>query len=122
MSLPAGIKHVTDLAVDGKRVFVRVDFNVPLGRDGEVSEDARIRAALPTVRYARDHGARALVLAPHFGRPKGGRDPKFSLAPIARRLGLAVLGWRWRRESFPNTLATLRIRPPLPLTVQARCL
>jgi phosphoglycerate kinase len=84
-------RTIEDLDVQGRRLFVRVDFNVPLGRDGEVSEDARIRAALPTLRLARAHGARAMVVASHLGRPKGGPEPKYSLAPVARRLG-ALLG------------------------------
>ncbi len=74
-----------------RRVFVRVDFNVPLGADGEVSEDARIRAVLPTLHHARTHGARTMIVASHLGRPKGGPEPRFSLAPVARRLG-ALLG------------------------------
>jgi len=80
-------RTIEDLDVRGRRLFVRVDFNVPLGRDGEVSEDARIRAVLPTLHHARTRGARALVLASHLGRPKGGPEPKYSLAPVARRLG-----------------------------------
>jgi phosphoglycerate kinase len=84
-------RTIEDLDLRDRRVFVRVDFNVPLGRDGEVSEDARIRAALPTLRHARSHGARAMIVASHLGRPKGGPEAKYSLAPVARRLG-ALLG------------------------------
>jgi phosphoglycerate kinase len=79
-------RTIQDLDLRDRRIFLRVDFNVPLGKDGEVSEDARIRAVLPTLRYARLHGARAMVVASHLGRPKGSPDARFSLAPVARRL------------------------------------
>jgi phosphoglycerate kinase len=82
-------KTVRDLPVDGARVLVRVDFNVPLGEGagGEpaVRDDTRIRAALPTVEYLREHGAR-VVLVSHLGRPQGA-DPALSMAPVSRRLG-----------------------------------
>jgi phosphoglycerate kinase len=75
---------IRDLELSGKRVFIRVDFNVPL--DGSrVSDDTRIRETLPTLRLAIERGAR-LVLASHLGRPKGKVDPKYSLAPVAIRL------------------------------------
>ena len=76
---------IRDLALKGQRVFMRVDFNAPI-EDGRVSDDSRIRAALPTINYAREKGAR-LLLASHLGRPKGKPDPKYSLAPVAARLG-----------------------------------
>jgi phosphoglycerate kinase len=78
------VRSLDDLDVDGKRVLVRVDFNVPL--DGErITDDTRIRAALPTIEALRERGARLLLVA-HLGRPKD-REPEFSLAPAAKRLG-----------------------------------
>ncbi|HMG54391.1 MAG TPA: phosphoglycerate kinase [Kofleriaceae bacterium] len=89
MSLPAGIKPVTELAVEGKRTFVRVDFNVPLGvaESGArtVGDDARIRATLPTLRHLIERGAR-IVLGSHLGRPDGKAVPEYSLEPVAQRL------------------------------------
>ena len=77
---------IRDLDLKGKRVFMRVDFNVPLAPGGqEISSDKRIKAALPTIQYALDHGA-GLVLASHLGRPKGKVNPEMSLKPIAARL------------------------------------
>src|ERR1700740_1348978 len=75
---------INDIELRGKRVFIRVDFNVPL-KDGVVTDDTRIRETLPTLRLAIQKGGR-LVLASHLGRPKGGPDPKYSLAPFATRL------------------------------------
>src|ERR1700729_1104191 len=75
---------INDLDLKGKRVFIRVDFNVPL-KDGKVTDDTRIRETLPTLRLAMQKGGR-LVLASHLGRPKGGPDPKYSLAPVATKL------------------------------------
>jgi phosphoglycerate kinase len=78
------VRTLDDLDVEGKRVLVRVDFNVPLGEDRAIADDARIRAALPTLKELRERGAR-LLLAAHLGRPKD-REPELSLRPVAARL------------------------------------
>ena len=75
---------VKDLDLKGKRLFIRVDFNVPI-KDGKVDDDSRIRASLPTIQYAIEHGAR-VILASHLGRPKGERVDKYSLRPVAEHL------------------------------------
>jgi phosphoglycerate kinase len=77
---------IRDLDLNGKRVFMRVDFNVPLADGGkEITSDKRIKASLPSIEYALNHGA-ALILASHLGRPKGKPNPEMSLAPVAKRL------------------------------------
>lgn len=82
-------KTVRDIDVKGKRVLVRCDFNVPM-QNGEITDDARIVGALPTIRYLAEHGARSILMS-HMGRPKGEPKKEFSLAPVAARLS-ALLG------------------------------
>lgn len=77
-------KTIEDIDVNGKRVLARCDFNVPL-KDGEITNDKRIVAALPTIKYLMEHGAK-VILCSHLGRPKGEYKPEFSLAPVAKRL------------------------------------
>jgi phosphoglycerate kinase len=76
---------IRDLALSGKRVFIRVDFNVPI-KNGAIKDDTRVRASLPTIEYVLAQGGTA-ICASHLGRPKGGPNPEMSLAPVAARLG-----------------------------------
>ena len=91
-------KTVRDLKPEGRRVLVRVDFNVPLDEHRQITDDARIRAALPTLTYLLERGAR-LVLMSHLGRPKGKYDPRLSLAPVSHHLQDLLPDYRVRMAS-----------------------
>ena len=78
-------KSIEEIGIEGKKLFLRVDFNVPLDKKGAVTDDTRIRAVLPTLNYALSKKAK-VILASHLGRPKGQPDPQYSLAPVARKL------------------------------------
>lgn len=86
---PMSKLSIRDLPLNNHRVFMRVDFNVPLDEHGRVTDDTRIRETLPTIEYALRHGAR-LILASHLGRPKGKPNPKMSLRPVAERLRMLL--------------------------------
>jgi len=89
--LPVEVKDILnkltieELPISGKRVFIRADFNVPIDANMMITDDRRIRSTLPTINYAIDEGAK-VILASHLGRPKGKPDPRFTLAPVAKRL------------------------------------
>jgi phosphoglycerate kinase len=97
---------IKDLPLKGQRVFIRVDFNVPL-KNGVIGDDTRIRASLPTIQYALDQGAASIVLASHLGRPKGKPNPDMSLEPIADRLS-QLLG---QPVAFPSSARASEGKP-----------
>jgi phosphoglycerate kinase len=78
-------RSITDLDLKGRRVLMRVDFNVPI-KNGTIGDDTRIRSSMPTIQYALDHGAKTVILCSHLGRPKGKPDPQYSLKPVAEHL------------------------------------
>lgn len=78
-------KTIRDIEAAGKKVFIRVDYNVPMDKSGQITDDTRIRATLPTLNFLLEQGA-ALILASHLGRPKGAPEPQYSLAPVAKKL------------------------------------
>ena len=80
------VNKITEMNVKGKRVFVRVDFNVPLNENRVITDDTRIKSAIPTIEYLAEHGAK-VILASHLGRPKGEFNEKYSLAPVVEKLG-----------------------------------
>ena len=79
------MKNISDLVIKEKTVLIRVDFNVPLDEQGNITDDTRIRGVLPTINYALDEHAKVIIIS-HLGRPEGQRQEKFSLAPVAKRL------------------------------------
>ena len=103
-------RSIRDLDLKGRRVFIRVDFNVPI-TNGVIGDDTRIRESIPTIRYALDAGARTVVLASHLGRPKGKPNPEMSLKPVAARLG-ELLG-------TPVTFASECVGPEAERAVQS---
>ncbi len=92
MSFFLALRSIDQIRLEGKRVFIRVDFNVPMDESGTITDATRIENAVPTIRYAVEHGAK-VILASHLGRPKGKPDPRYSLSPVARQL-TGILGRR----------------------------
>jgi len=82
-------RTIEDLDLKGRRVLVRVDFNVPI-KNGDIKDDTRIRASLPTIKYAIEHGASRVILCSHLGRPKGKPNPEFTLRPVAARVSQLI--------------------------------
>src|SRR5882724_2207335 len=103
---------IRDLDLNNKRVFIRVDFNVPLAAGGqEITSDKRIRASIPTIQYALDHGA-GVILASHLGRPKGKPNPEMSLKPAATRLAeLLKLPVKMAPDCVGPEVAAMRPKP-----------
>jgi len=99
-----GVKSLKDIDVTGKRVLIRVDFNVPMDGQFNISDDSRIRAALPTINYCIDHNACSITLVSHLGQPKGGYDERFTLRHIQKRLERLLE----KKIEFIDNLETLK--------------
>lgn len=100
----SGVQSLKDIDVSGKRVLIRVDFNVPMDTQFTISDDSRIRAALPTINYCIDHNACSITLISHLGQPKGGYDERFTLRHIQKRLERLLE----KKIEFINDLETLK--------------
>src|SRR5436305_3384690 len=109
---------IRDLDLKNKTVFIRVDFNVPLGPNNEITSDTRIRASLPTIQYALEHCA-GVVLGSHLGRPKGKRNPAMSMAPVATRLS-ELLGKtvELAPDSVGSEVAAMKPKPSCVLLLE----
>jgi phosphoglycerate kinase len=99
-----GVKSLRDIDVTGKKVLIRVDFNVPMDGQFSISDDSRIRAALPTINYCIDHNACSITLVSHLGQPKGGYDERFTLRHIQKRLERLIE----KKVEFIDDLETLK--------------
>ncbi|HJR65731.1 MAG TPA: phosphoglycerate kinase, partial [Gemmatimonadaceae bacterium] len=106
------VADLPESAIRGRRALVRVDFNVPLDEHGHVSDDTRIRAALPTLEYLAERGARVIVLS-HLGRPKGKPEQKYSLEPVSRHLA-TLTRYRVRFVETTDTDEALKATHALP--------
>lgn len=106
------VRDLKDEQLRGKRALVRADFNVPLDDNGDITDDTRIRAALPTLRLLLDRGARPVILS-HLGRPKGKPDPKYSLQPVAKRLA-ELLGAKVNFVGSTDTDEAMKATVSLP--------
>jgi phosphoglycerate kinase len=100
-----GVKSLRDIDITGKKVLIRVDFNVPMDAQYNISDDSRIRAALPTINYCIDHKACSITLISHLGQPKGGYDERFSLRHIQKRLERLLE----KKIEFIDDLETLKV-------------
>ncbi len=108
---------IRDLDVRGQRVLVRVDFNVPLDAEGKITDESRIRAALPTIDYLLEHGAK-VILCSHLGRPKGKPDPSMSLRPVAQRLSDLLL----RPVAFVDACVGEKVEKTLSIMQNGDCI
>lgn len=100
----SGVKSLKDIEIEGKKILIRVDFNVPMDGQFNISDDSRIRAALPTINYCIDHKACSITLVSHLGQPKGGYDERFSLRHIQKRLERLLE----KKIEFIDNLETLK--------------
>ena len=101
------MKFIDEIDIKGKTLFIRVDFNVPLDQNRNITDDTRIRAVLPTINYCLEADAK-VILASHLGRPKGQREEAFSLAPVARRLAYRL---HKNVKLAPNSIGPEVIKP-----------